>query len=382
MKVVIAPDSFKESLTARQVAENLRDGLAAVWPDAEYVLVPMADGGEGTVQSLVDATGGRRMTVPVSDPLGRPVEASFGVLGGGDVAVLEMAAASGLELLEPGERDPLGASTYGTGQLITAALHTGTRRIIVGIGGSATNDGGAGMVQALGGRLVDASGADLSPGGAALAELAHIDLSGLPERLRAVEIVVACDVDNPLTGPRGASRVFGRQKGADPQMIEQLDAALGTLARVIRADLGVDIEDVPGAGAAGGLGGGLLAFLGADLQRGIDIVIEHTALVDAVAGADLVITGEGALDSQTRYGKTPAGVARVAKERGVPVVAVAGSVGDDAGALLGDVFDAIVPIVPGPCELADALAAGPANLRRAGEQIGRLLRLGGAPVGR
>lgn len=377
MKVVLAPDSFKESMSAQQVAENLQAGLQIALPDAEFVCVPMADGGEGTARSLIDATGGRAVTTEVLDPLGRSIDARFGVLGGGGTAVLETAAASGLELLGPDERDPMRTSTYGTGQLLRAAADEDVETVLIGIGGSGTNDGGAGMLQALGGRLLDGAGRELPRGGGALKDLRHLDLSGVPERVRGLNIVVACDVDNPLTGPTGAAHIFGPQKGATPAMIEELDAGLANLAAVIRSDLGLEVENVPGAGAAGGLGAGLMAFLGATLQRGIDIVIEHTGLEEHIAGADLVITGEGSIDQQTRFGKTPYGVARIAKKHGLPVIAIAGKVDHDARVLHEHGIDAIVPILHRPCTLAEALAEGPDNVRRTGETLGRMLLLGG-----
>ncbi len=273
-KVVVAPDSFKGSLTARQVCEAAEEGLHRVWPEAEVVSVPMADGGEGTVQSLVDATSGRIISIDVAGPMGEPVTAFFGVLGDGVTAVIEMAAASGLPLVPVGRRNPLVATTRGTGELIASALDMGCRRFIIGIGGSATNDGGAGMAQALGMRLLDARGVEIGPGGAELARLARIDASGLDPRAAQSGFVVACDVDNPLTGPRGASAVYGPQKGATPEMVEMLDGALRNLAAIVQRDLGVDVDGIPGAGAAGGLGAGLMAFLGASLKRGIEIVVE------------------------------------------------------------------------------------------------------------
>lgn len=377
MRIVIAPDSFKDSMTAQEAAEQIAAGVQEVWPGAECVRVPMADGGEGTVRSLVDATGGRLISQRVTDPLGRSITATFGVLGDGRTAIIEMAAASGLPLLSPRERDPLRASTFGTGELLRAAREQDVSRIIVGIGGSATNDGGAGMLQALGGRLLDADGQDLPRGGAALAELSRIDLSGVPACLDDVEIVVASDVENPLTGPSGASRIFGPQKGATPEQVEQLEKALTRYAAVIRQDLGRDVEHEPGAGAAGGLGAGLMAFLGARFERGIDLVIEHTRLDHAIAGADLVITGEGSIDEQTRFGKTPYGVAQAAGRHGVPVIALAGRVTANAAVLHDHGIDTIMPIVPSACSLEDALREGPTNLRTAAATAARLLRLGG-----
>ena len=381
-KVVVAPDSFKGSLTARQVCQAAQEGLRRVWPEAEVVSVPMADGGEGTVQSLVDATAGRIINIDVAGPLGEPVAAFFGVLGDAVTAVIEMAAASGLPLVPRGRRNPLTATTRGTGELIASALDMGCRRFIIGIGGSATNDGGAGMAQALGIRLLDARGADIGPGGAELARLARIDASGLDVRASESEFLVACDVDNPLTGPRGASAVYGPQKGATPEMVEILDDALRNLAAVIRRDLGADVDGIPGAGAAGGLGAGLTAFLGARLKRGIEIVTETTRLGDKMKGAALVITGEGRTDFQTLFGKTPMGVASVAKSLGIPVVVISGSVAEDARGLYAHGIDALMSIAKGPCTIEEAIAHAGQLVADAAETAARLVSIGrGGPAG-
>lgn len=372
--ILLAPDSFKESLTAAAVCAAMEAGFAPAIPGARFVRVPMADGGEGTVQSLVDATGGRLLTATVCGPLGEPVEAGYGILGDGETAVIEMAAASGLELLAPAQRDARLTTTYGTGQLILACLDRGVRRLIIGIGGSATNDGGAGMAEALGARLLDASGERVPRGGAALAGVARVDVSGLDGRLAELEVDVACDVSNPLCGPEGASAVYGPQKGASPADVAELDVALGGWAQVLRRDLGRDVAEVPGAGAAGGLGAGLLAFTNARLRRGIDIVIEQTGLRELVAGADLVVTGEGRMDAQTRFGKTPFGVAMVARQAGKPVIAVAGSVGDGIEELA-DAFDAVLPVVSRAAPLAEVLAEAAANVERTCFNVGRLLGL-------
>jgi len=376
VKIVIAPDSFKGCLTALQVGEALKAGILSVCRQAEVDVVPMADGGEGTVRSLVDASKGRILTAQVSDPLGRPVTAEFGLMGDGQTAVVEMAAASGLPLLKDHERNPAVTSTYGTGQLIRAALDAGAKRLIVGIGGSATNDGGAGMAQALGARLLDGSGREIPRGGLGLKDLATIDVSGMDPRLCDLEVIVACDVTNPLTGPEGASAVYGPQKGATPEMVVELDSALAHYARIIREQLGKDVENESGAGAAGGLGAGLMAFLNATLKPGVDIVIEATRLADRIAGSDFVITGEGRLDSQTRRGKTPMGVARVARELGVPVIGVAGQVAGDADALHDLGFVALVPIADGPMTLDESLSRASSLLQRTGARIMRLVTLG------
>lgn len=372
---VLAPDSFKESMTAKEVCLAMEKGLRKAFPEARYIHVPMADGGEGTVQALVDATGGRLFSLEVTGPLGEPVMAQYGLLGDGETAAIEMASASGLQQVPPERRNPLLATTYGTGELIRASLDRGVRRIIVGIGGSATNDGGAGMAEALGARFLDASGRPLPRGGGCLGELARIDVSALDPRLQQTRLIVACDVDNPLCGERGASRVFGPQKGATAVMAAQLDAALAHYAETARRQLGRDVRDVPGAGAAGGLGAGLLLFTQAELRRGVEIVIDYIGLREKVAAADVVFTGEGGIDFQTKFGKTPRGVAQVAKAAGKPVIAIAGTIGDGAEALYAEGIDAIFGTAPGPAALPQLLADAPRNVARACESIGRLLRL-------
>jgi glycerate 2-kinase len=356
MKVIIAPDSFKESLSALEVANAIEKGFRDIFPEAEYVKIPMADGGEGTVQSLVDATGGRIVKTEVTGPLGDRVQAFFGVLGDGKTAVIEMAAASGLHLVPSEKRNPLVTTTRGTGELILAALNEGAEHIIIDIGGSATNDGGAGMIQELGGRLLDRNGKEIGPGGGSLSELADIDLSGLDVRLKHVKIEVACDVDNPLTGPKGASAIFGPQKGATPEMVAILDKNLQHYADAIERVLGKQVKDIPGAGAAGGLGAGLLAFLDAELKRGVEIVLETVKFHERIQDASLVITGEGRIDGQTIFGKTPIGVAKAAKRYNIPVIAIAGSVSDDSDVVLSHGIDALYSIVPGIIPLEKALA--------------------------
>ncbi|MFP7298924.1 glycerate kinase [Neobacillus niacini] len=364
MKIVIAPDSFKESLSALEAAEAIEKGFKRVIPNAEYVKVPMADGGEGTVQSLVDATGGEIHSKIVTGPLGEPVDAFFGILGSKRTAVIEMAAASGLHLVPREKRNPLVTTTRGTGELIAAALDYGVNHIIIGIGGSATNDGGAGMAKALGALLLDKDGKEIGDGGGSLGDLASINLSKLDHRLADIKIDVACDVENPLTGEKGASAIFGPQKGATPEMVEQLDQNLGHFAAIIERDLGKKIVDIPGAGAAGGLGGGLLAFLPSELKRGVEIVIEATGLSRIVEDADLVITGEGKIDGQTIFGKTPVGVAKAAKQYNVPVVGIAGNVSKDSHVVYEHGIDALFSIVPGVTTLEDAF-------KHAGEYVER-----------
>ncbi|QPA30918.1 glycerate kinase [Thermaerobacillus caldiproteolyticus] len=376
MKIVIAPDSFKESLSASQVANAIEKGFRDVFPEAEYVKIPMADGGEGTVQSLVDATGGTVIEKRVTGPLGEPVNAFLGVLGGGKTAVIEMAAASGLHLVPNEKRNPLLTTTRGTGELIRAALDMGVEHIIIGIGGSATNDGGAGMIQALGGRLLNRAGQEIAPGGGNLSQLVTIDLSQLDSRLKKVKIDVACDVDNPLTGPQGASAVFGPQKGATPEMVRQLDENLSHYADMIEQTLGKQVRHVPGAGAAGGLGAGLLAFLNAELKRGVEIVLAAVQFHERVKGASLVITGEGRIDSQTIYGKTPVGVAKAAKQYGIPVIGIAGSLSDDSDIVLQHGIDALYSMVPGIIPLTKALENAEPYLTKTARQIAAMCKIG------
>ncbi|ROV58734.1 glycerate kinase [Vibrio ponticus] len=375
MKIVIAPDSYKESLTAMQVATAIESGFRQVLPDAEYIKLPMADGGEGTVQSLVDATGGQVVSTVVTGPLGESVEAFFGLLGDGNRAVVEMAAASGLHLVEPALRNPLNTTSYGTGELIKAALDQGAQHIIIGIGGSATNDGGIGMAQALGARFLDTDGNELAFGGGAIANLEQIDLSGLDPRLQQVRLEVACDVDNPLCGPTGASYVFGPQKGATPAMVEQLDYNLAHYASIIERTTGKDVTNQAGAGAAGGLGATLLGLLTANLRPGIQIVIEATNLAEVVKDAALVITGEGRIDSQTIHGKTPMGVAQTAKLYDLPVIGIAGSLASDCNVVHQHGIDAVFSVVPGAVDLPSALKQAAFNVEMTARNVAATLRL-------
>ncbi|ELE1960006.1 glycerate kinase [Vibrio vulnificus] len=362
MKIIIAPDSYKESLTAMDVAIAIEKGFKQVLPDAHYVKLPMADGGEGTVQSMVDATGGTIIEHTVTGPLGQRVDGFFGLLGEGKTAVIEMAAASGLHLVTPDQRNPLITTTFGTGELIKAALDHGVKHIIVGIGGSATNDGGIGMAQALGIKLLDAHGNALGYGGGELAKLATIDCSQLDPRLAQVRLEVACDVDNPLCGPKGASAVFGPQKGATPEMVTILDKNLAHYAAIIKQQLGVDVRDMAGAGAAGGMGAALLGLLNAELRPGIEIVMDAVHLDEIVADADLVITGEGRIDSQTIHGKTPIGVARTAKKHGLPVIGIAGCLSADCSVVHEHGLDAVFAVVNRSVDLPTALAEAAENV--------------------
>jgi glycerate kinase len=375
MKIVIAPDSFKDSLSAQGVADAIALGLAQVWPDALLIKCPMADGGEGTVESILAACEGELQRTQVRGPLGTTVEAAWGWLPQSHTAIIEMAEASGLQLVPPGKRDACFSSTFGTGELIRAALDVGAQRVILAIGGSATNDGGAGAMQALGVKLLDAQGRTLAPGGLALAQLARIDMSEIDPRLAEVRFDIAADVNNPLCGPHGASAVFGPQKGASPEQVEQLDRALGHFAERCAQVLNKDVRDEPGSGAAGGLGFAAKAFLGAQFKAGVEVVAELVGLEDAVEGADLVITGEGRFDAQTLRGKTPFGVARIARQHGVPVIVLAGTLGEGYQALYEHGIDAAFALASGPMTLEQACAEAPRLLRERASDVARVLRV-------
>ena len=379
MKLVIAPDSFKESLDAQQVAFAIERGFQSIFPEIHTVCVPVADGGEGTTEALVAATAGVLISESVRGPLGEPLDAIWGLLGEQPntalTAVVETAAASGLDKISSAQRDALRATTYGTGELILAALERGVRRIILGLGGSATNDGGMGLLSALGARFLDAKGEVLEAGGAALARLVSIDFSRLDSRVAETEFLVACDVDNPLLGARGASAIFGPQKGATPQQVQQLDAALANLADISADLLGKDTRDVAGAGAAGGLGYALVQFLNARMAPGIDLVLEAVCFDQQLQGADLVITGEGRVDGQSLSGKTPVGVARWAKRHDLPVIALCGSIGAGAEGVHNVGIDALFTVVPGVCTLDEAMTEAAVNLERTAAQIARTLAL-------
>lgn len=380
-RILLCPNAFKGSLTAGEAARAMAEGVARVGA-FETVRLPLADGGDGTLETLVEATGGSLHAVIVQDPLGRPVRAAWGRLGGRqrDTAVIEMAQASGLRLLRPDEFDPLHASTFGTGELMLHALEAGCRRLLVGIGGSATNDGGGGMAQALGFRLLDAAGRELPPGGGALARLDRIEIGG--SRLPAgVEVLVACDVDNPLCGPDGAAAVYGPQKGASPAEVVELDAALAHYAVILNRTFDRAVAEVAGAGAAGGLGVGLLALCAARLEPGTEMVLEATGFDALLENCDLILTGEGRIDGQTARGKVVAGVARRARAKGVPVVALAGSVAENAESLLRpEGLTAALSIVAGPLSVEEAMRDGYRLLCDAAERAIRLLEAPGAPI--
>lgn len=375
MNIVIAPDSFKESLTAMEAARAIEEGFASVLPHESYYKIPMADGGEGTVQSIVDATGGSIKTVTVTGPLYEPVEAFYGLSGDKKIAVIEMAAASGLDKVPMEKRNPLVTTTYGFGELICDALEEGVEEILLGIGGSATNDGGAGMVMSLGGKLLDETGASISADGQGLGKLKSIDISRLHPRLKEVVIKVACDVDNPLTGKNGASHIYGPQKGGTPEQIELLDSHLDHYAQVIKKTLGKDIDQVRGAGAAGGLGAGLLAFLDAELERGGDLLVEMLGLEEQIKQADLVITGEGGINHQTIFGKTPVAVSRIAKKHGVPVIAVAGTLSKGYESVHDEGIDAVFSILTELSSLDEVLEKGYENLKETAANVASVIKI-------
>lgn len=377
MRIVVAPDSFKESLTAMQAAQALAEGLACNLPHARFELIPIADGGEGTVAALVDATAGRIVHRTVTGPLGHPLSAAFGMLGDGRTAVIEIAAAAGLALVPPSRRNPFDTTTHGCGELIRHALDEGARRVVVGLGGSASNDGGSGMLQALGVAFLGADGRPLTGlmSGGRLHEIHGIDLSRCDPRLREVRFEAAGDVDNPLLGPHGASAIFGPQKGATPAQIAVLDAGLARFyAIAARQGLPAVVEQ-RGAGAAGGLGAALLTFFAARLAPGVELVLEAVDLPRRVVGAALVVTGEGRIDAQTLHGKAPAGVARAAATAGVPVIAVGGTLADQEEVLASGLFSALEAAVYRPCTMAEALRDAPDNLRLAGQRVARWLSL-------
>lgn len=376
MKIVIAPDSYKESLSALDVACAIEEGFREIYPEAEYVKLPVADGGEGTVEAMVAATQGRIIHVDVTGPLGEPVSGFYGVSGDEQCAFIEMAAASGIEWVPAAQRDPLKATSWGTGELIRHALDLGVNHIIIGIGGSATNDGGAGMVQALGAKLLTGDNQQIVPGAVGLEALERIDVSGLDSRLAQCRIDVACDVTNPLVGPQGASAVFGPQKGATPEIVARLDRALGHYAQCIDRDLNIDVLNLSGGGAAGGMGAALFAFCQANLRPGIDIVTDALGLDGLVADASLVVTGEGRIDSQTIHGKVPVGVARIAKRYDIPVVGIAGSLTPDVGVVHDHGLDAVFSVLYRICTLDDALRDAGENVRMAARNIAAVMKIG------
>lgn len=376
MKIVIAPDSFKESMTAYEAAASIEKGILSVNPETETVKVPMADGGEGTAQTLVDAANGKMIKTTVTGPLGKPVEGFYGLLGDDSkTAVIEIAAAAGLDLITFEQRNPMLTTTTGVGELIKHALDHGARHFVIGIGGSATNDGGIGMAQALGAEILDRHGNEVAFGGNGLQEVDSINIENLDPRLKESQIEVACDVDNFLIGKEGASHVFGRQKGANIEMIEQLDEAMEKYAHCIERDLGKTVKDIAGSGAAGGLGAGLLAFLDAELKPGIDLIIKINELESYLKNADLVITGEGQIDDQTLFGKTPIGVAKVAKKYDIPVIGIAGKVDLTTNALYEAGIDAVFSLMDKPMDIKEALTTSKQLAEKLSENLMRMLHV-------
>ncbi len=376
MKIVIAPQAFKGSLSALNVANAVQKGVRRIFPDAQILTCPVADGGDGTLETLVESSGGKIMETNVADPTGKPIVAQWGAMGDGNTAVIEMARTSGLALLTLEERDPLNATTYGLGEIIVSALNKGFRKFIVGIGGSATNDAGAGMAQALGIKLTDREGRNLVFGGAALQNLSVIDTSSIDQRVLESNFQIACDVNNPLTGPEGASAVYGPQKGATEENVRQLDSALGVFAEVTKRDLGKDISNLEGAGAAGGLGAGMIAFVEGHLRAGVDIVLDTVNLAEKLESADLVITGEGSIDFQTVYNKAPIGVARMAKARGIPTIGISGMLGKNYQIVHNHGIDAALSIANGPISLEESLQNAPSLISEAVEESLRLISVG------
>ena len=376
INIVIAPQHFKESITGLEAAKCIEAGVKRIWPDANCVLVPVADGGDGTLETLVQHSQGEIVEVEVTGPLGDRVIAQWGAMGDGKTAVIEMAQASGLALLEAKQRDPRNTTTFGVGEVFKAALDDGRRQFIVGIGGSATNDGGAGFAQALGASLLDNAGRELPPGGIHLASIASINISGLDARIQESTVQVACDVNNPLCGPNGASAVFGPQKGADPKMVQELDSALARYATVLKRDVGVTVSEKPGAGAAGGLGAGLMAFAQATLRSGADIVLEVVGLERLLEKADMVIVGEGAFDASSVFDKAPVAVAKRAKQRRLPVIGIAGSLGAGYEKVHDHGIDAVFSIMPVPMTLEKAVGNAAKLITSAAEEVCRAITVG------
>jgi len=376
MNIIVAPDSFKGSLTALEAADAITQGVRAVMPEAEIVSVPLADGGEGTVEALVRATEGKMRQTEVTGPMGEPVKAIWGLLGDDVTGVVEMAQAAGLLLAPPEKRDPLVATTHGVGELMLAALGAGCKQLIVGLGGSATSDGGAGMAQALGVHLLGPGGAELKRGAAPLLELERIDLSRRDPRIAQTTIYAASDVTNPLCGPEGAAAVYGPQKGATPEMVDVIDRALGHLGQVIEEQLGIEVREMAGAGAAGGLGAGLVAFAGAQIRSGPSLVLQLLNFQEFLESADLVLTGEGKLDRQMEFGKALSGVALLAERHDVPVIAFTGCLEEEQEKLVEWGIQAVVPITPGPMGEAEAIAHASELLQAAAERAMRLVALG------
>lgn len=376
MKILIAPQAFKGSISALKVAKAIEKGVLEILPNAETILMPVADGGDGTLETLVETSNGTIMSCEVTNPIGGKIQAEWGAMGDGSTAIIEMARTSGLTLINPDQRNPLLTTTYGLGEIIRNAMDSGFRKFIVGIGGSATNDAGSGMAQALGIQLLDSNGQNIEIGGSALASLDKIDVSKADKRLKESDFLVACDVNNPLTGTEGASAVYGPQKGATPKMVTRLDAALLHFANVVKRDLGTEINNIPGAGAAGGLGGGFIAFLNGKLRTGVDIVLDTIGIDEHLKNVSLVITGEGQMDFQTIYDKAPIGVARRAKVRGIPVIGISGSLGKNFTDVHRHGIDAASAITIAPMSLEEASQKAPDLITSVTVQSLRLMKLG------
>jgi glycerate kinase len=376
MKVVVAPQAYKGSLTAIKVAQAMSEGVSNILPNAEIELCPVADGGDGTLETLVDISGGKIHKCSVVNPIGNIIDAEWGAMGDGSTAVIEMARSSGLALLDLSERNPLNASSYGLGELIIDALNKGFRNFIVGIGGSATNDAGGGMAQAIGVKLLDRNNIPVEQGGINLINLDKIDMSNIDKRISESNFQVACDVTNPLTGPEGASEVYGPQKGATRKMINTLDKALDNFGRVVVKSINKNVADIPGSGAAGGLGAGMIAFTNATLKPGIDIILDAVNLNAKIKTADLVITGEGGMDFQTVYDKAPIGVAKMAKQYGIPTIGISGMLGKDYQIVHQHGIDAAVSIVTGPMSLSEATEKSYKLVSDSVEECLRLINVG------
>ena len=374
-KIVIAPDSFKESLSALQVAQCIENGFKTAFPNAEYIKIPVADGGEGMVDTLLEAAHGTKIAQSVTSATGEPIAAFWGLSGDNHTAMIEVAAACGLADVSPEQRKPSITTTFGVGELIVSAWDKGVRHFIIGLGGSATNDGGAGMLQALGARFLDKNGNELPRGGLALAQLDRIDIAQLDTRIVQSRFDVACDVNNPLTGEHGAAHVFAPQKGATPEQVMQLDAALKHFADIVRRDLNVEIDNIAGAGAAGGLGAAFAGFLNGHLQSGIKMITDWLRFADAIQGADLVITGEGRIDDQSIKGKVPVGVAQIAKQHNIPVIAIAGSLGKNVEVVHDYGIDAVFSVLPKCCDLREALSMAEANVTQTARNVAAVLAI-------
>lgn len=377
MKIVIAPDSYKESLSSLEVANAIEAGFKEIFPEAQYHKIPMADGGEGTVEAMIAATNGQLITCSVSNPLGQPIQACYGITGDeNSSAIIEMAAASGLALIAPHQRNPLITTSFGTGEMILSALNAGARHFILGVGGSASNDAGVGMMQALGVQYLDEHGNEVGLGGGSLAQLKHIDMTNIDPRIKDCTFEVACDVKNPLIGTNGASAVFGPQKGATPEMVQQLDANLAHFAAIVLQELNIDISHTQGAGAGGGVGAAALVFLKGHLRPGVEIVADRVNLRHIMQNADLVLTGEGRTDMQSIQGKTPVGVAKIAQSMDIPVIAIAGCISNDSAIVHQHGIGALFSVVNRACSLEEAYADAENNVKTAARNIAATLSLG------